>query len=53
MGKARADSLIQGGEVSTTDSYEEVEEQCHNVMVMVEEPKRAPINYRASTGNGC
>ena len=47
MGKAQSKSLVPDREISITDSDEEVEEQCYNVMAVVDEPKRASINYRA------
>jgi hypothetical protein len=47
MGKVQSNSLIHCSEIQSTDSDEEVqEEQCNNTMVIVE-PKRAPVSYRA------
>ena len=33
--------------LSITDSNEEWEEQCYNVIAVIDEPKRAQVNYRA------
>ena len=49
MGNVHSKSLVPDREISITDSDQEVEEQCYNVMAVIDEPKRAPINYRAMT----
>jgi hypothetical protein len=49
MGNVHSKSLVPDREISITDSNEEVEEQCYNVMAVIEEPNRALINYCAMT----
>ncbi len=47
VGKSQSQSLVPDRELSITDSDEEKhDEHRHNMLVMVE-PKRAPINYRS------
>ena len=47
MGNVHSKSLVPDREILITDSEEEVEQQCYNVMAVIAEPKRALIIYSA------